>query len=90
MSIDRVKLPLARSDITVQVVGDEVMLYDADSEAIHVLNHSAYAVWKLCDGENTSEDIFEKLSAQYTGAGSDLFEDIQEILQGFMQKMLLV
>jgi hypothetical protein len=90
MSIDREKLPLARNDITVQVIGDEVMLYDGGSDTIHVLNHSAYAVWKLCNGENTREDMFEKLSAQYPDAGLDLAGDIQETLQDFRLKLLLI
>jgi len=90
MSIDRQKLPLARKDITVQVISDEVMLYDGCSDVIHVLNHSAYAVWKLCNGENTCEDMFEKLSAEYPDAGLDLARDIQETLQDFRQKMLFI
>jgi len=90
MSIDREKQPLARNNITLQVIGEEVMLYDGGSDTIHVLNHSAYAVWKLCNGENTREDMFKKLSAQYPDAGTELSDDIQEALQDFRLKLLLV
>jgi hypothetical protein len=90
MNIDRQKLPLARKEITVQVIGEEVMLYDGGSDTIHVLNHSAYAVWNLCNGENTPEDMFQKLSAHYPDAGNKLSDDIQETLRDFRQKLLLV
>jgi len=90
MSIDREKLPLVRNEITVQVIGEEVMLYDDGSDTIHVLNHSAYAVWNLCNGENTREDMFKKLSTLYPDAGNQLSDDIQETLQDFRLKLLLV
>ena len=91
MSIDRQTRPLARSDITVQVIGDEVMLYDSDNEKIHVLNHSAYAIWQLCNGENSLVDMCEKLIAKYEDSNLDLVDDdIQATIDGFIQKGLLI
>ncbi len=90
MSIDEHNRPMVRSDITVQVIGEEVMLYDSVGEKIHVLNHSAYAIWKLCNGENTLEDMRKTLSALYPDASSEVADDIQASIDGFRQKMLLV
>jgi hypothetical protein len=90
MSFDRVQYPLVRDDITVQEIGQEVMLHDTDNGSVHVINLSAYAVWKLCNGKNTPENMFEKLSAEYPDAGPGLLGDIQEILKSFRKKMLLV
>jgi hypothetical protein len=90
MSIDRQTRPLARSDITVQVIGDEVMLYDSDNEKIHILNHSAYAIWQLCNGENSLVDMCEKLIAKYEDSNLDLVDDIQVTIDGFIQKGLLI
>lgn len=90
MSFDSQTRPLSRNDITVQVIGVEVMLYDSDNEKIHVLNHSAYAIWKLCTGENTPEDMYDILSAQYPDARLNLFNDIRETLETFRQKMLFI
>jgi len=90
MSIDRQARLLARSDITVQVIGDEVMLYDSGNEKIHVLNHSAYAIWKMCNGENSLADMYEQLTLQYADAGLDLVDDIQVTIDGFIQKGLLI
>jgi len=90
MHIDRQARPLVRSDIAVQVIGDEVMLYDSDNEKIHVLNHSAYAIWQLCNGENSLVDMCEQLAAQYEDSSLDLVDDIQTTIDGFIQKGLLI
>jgi hypothetical protein len=90
MTNDSLKKPLAREDVTVQVIGDEVMLYDNSSEKIHVLNHSAYAIWKLCDGSHTTEDIRVQLVDQYPDAETDVVDDIQLIIADFIKKSLLI
>ena len=90
MGIDRHARPLARSDITVQVIGDEVMLYDSGNEKIHVLNNSAYAIWQLCDGKNSLADMCEQLTVQYDDSSLDLIDDIRATIDEFIQKGLLI
>ena len=86
---ESLKKPLARKDVTVQEIGDEVMLYDSAAEKIHVLNHSAFEIWKLCDGSNTEEDIFGLFSGLYPDAGDDVFNDIKLVIADFKEKGLL-
>jgi hypothetical protein len=38
-------------------VGDEVLVYDQDSNHIHRLNETSAAVWRLCDGRRSVTDI---------------------------------
>jgi len=90
MSNDSLIKPVARDDVTVQVMGDEVMLYDNAGEKIHVLNHSAYAIWELCDGSHTVEDIGAELRDQYHDAGKDVVDDIRLIIDDFIKKGLVV
>jgi hypothetical protein len=51
-------LPKARSKglITKEVDG-ELLVYDLDRDKAHCLNPSAAAIWKLCDGRTTTEEI---------------------------------
>lgn len=44
-------------DLVVQEVADELLVYDLETNKAHCLNNSAAAVWKLCDGERSVEDI---------------------------------
>lgn len=45
---------------------DEVLVYDQERHHIHHLNHSAAAVWRLCDGRRSVEDIARAASEQDT------------------------
>jgi hypothetical protein len=90
MHNDKNARPEARSDISAQAIGDEVMLYDSAGEKIHVLNHSAQAIWKLCNGRNTLDDIRREMACMYPDAGSDLIDDISSIVAEFIRKGLLV
>lgn len=90
MNNDSTRKPLARTDITVQEMGNEVMLYDSSGEKIHVLNLSAFAIWKLCTGSHTVAEIIEQMAACYPDASVDLENDIEMILADFMKKGLLV
>lgn len=50
--------PKARRDgLLVRKVGDEVVVYDRDSDTSHLLNEAMRAVWDLCDGSRTVDDI---------------------------------
>jgi len=82
--------PAVRSDISVQAIGDELMLYDSSGEKIHVLNHSAQCIWNLCNGTHTLEDIRRELARKYPDAGEALIEDIGSTIEQFRVKGLLV
>ncbi len=46
-----------RKYLTVQQIGDEVVLYDAARDKAHVLNPTAALVWHYCDGKRTVKEI---------------------------------
>jgi hypothetical protein len=84
------KKPQKRDDIASQELGDEVMLYDSVNEQVHVLNHTAYFIWKLCDGNNTLQDIRKKMISQFTEiSDSAIINDIQSVINDFLLKKLL-
>lgn len=43
--------------LVVQEASDELLVYDLDTNKAHCLNSTAAAVWKLCDGTRSIEDI---------------------------------
>jgi hypothetical protein len=45
-----------------QEVGDELMVMDARADRVHVLNATMAAIWKLCDGGRSPEQIAQALS----------------------------
>jgi hypothetical protein len=50
--------PVARENgLVIQETGDEVLVYDVNSNKAHCLNKTAAFVWKSCNGKNTVENI---------------------------------
>jgi len=47
-------------------MGEEMVLYDPETESIHTLNPTAHFIWNLCDGNHAMEDIGEAVSHNYT------------------------
>jgi hypothetical protein len=62
---DHPRAPLARSvQIIVKQLPDELLVYDLERSKAHCLNQSAAAIWKLCDGRSSPEQITKKLQRQ--------------------------
>lgn len=83
--------PKAKNSVTIQDLGDEVILYDSDKENVHFLNHTAHAIWNLCDGKHTLLNIQEKLERQFPEINAaDLSEDIRTTIMEFKGKKLII
>ncbi len=83
--------PLRRQDVTCrQLDKAETMLFDPETEALHILNPTARLIWELCDGEHTTEDIVAAIKAQYTDTKDrDVLSEVQETLSTFTTQGLL-
>ena len=58
-------LPLARTtDLNVQSVGQETLVYDRKTDKAYVLNPAAAAVWGAANGERTIQEIAAYLSRE--------------------------
>jgi Coenzyme PQQ synthesis protein D (PqqD) len=63
--------PRARtSDLIVEEVVDEVLVYDLRSNEAHCLNTTAAAIWRACDGNTPIASLAEQINA-VTGAPRD-------------------
>jgi len=59
------KLPMARTtDVVVQTLGKEVLIYDLDTNKAYNLNETSAAVFKACDGKTSVSEISFLLSKQ--------------------------
>lgn len=55
-------------------IGDDVGLFAPGAEEALVLNATAGDIWRLCDGENTAEEIVDILAGAY-GVEADVIRD---------------
>jgi coenzyme PQQ synthesis protein D (PqqD) len=66
--------PRARAEgVVVRELPDEVLVYDLDTHKAVCLNSTAAAVWRLCDGRRTTEEIRRSLEKS---AGGPVPEEI--------------
>lgn len=61
--------PKARAEgVVVRELPDEMLVYDLDTHRAVCLNSTAAAVWRLCDGRRSAEDIRRALEKSAGGA----------------------
>jgi hypothetical protein len=85
------KKPKKRDDLAVKELGDEIMLYDETNENIHVLNHTAYLIWSLCDGNHTLKDIEEEMNNKFSRINSSaMLQDIIIAIDDFKNKKIII
>jgi hypothetical protein len=70
--MDNARFPKARTTgLTIEEVGDELLVYDLERHRAHSLNLGAAAVWRLCDGTRSVDDI-NIAAAEVLGVEPDL------------------
>jgi pyrroloquinoline quinone biosynthesis protein D len=68
--------PARLSGVEEHPLGEELLVYDPRSETAYALNRSAVAIWLLCDGTRTVEEITNELG-QFVGlSGAALLPDV--------------
>ncbi len=66
-------------------IEDEISLYNPHDESVLVLNLTASDVWRLCDGEQTLEEIVELISRAYGVNADSIREDVAAAISEFVQ-----
>lgn len=55
-------LPKRKGELVQEPSGDGWTVYEAETDSLHVLNDSARAIWELCDGETTPEEMADAVA----------------------------
>lgn len=72
--------PKQKDGITVQTVGDEMVVLDQDNDQIHQLNATASIILSHCDGERSDLMIADELVRQFDIDQSVAINDVQNAL----------
>lgn len=74
MKTDTNPAPRARNEnLVVKELANEALIYDLERHTAHCLNHTAFLVWKQCDGTRTVSDIAAQLTTELAlPVGDDL------------------
>ena len=81
--------PERQGELWTRREGDQTAVYDPDSGRLHVLNASALAIWELCDGETTGEEMAGAI-AELTGVDvQPASVDVAAALQALWEQQLI-
>ena len=81
--------PLRKEGVEARKLGDEYLLYDPDTGALHVLNASAQIIWQMCDGSHTSGEMQSAMRDAFDVCDADIAGDVEQILSSLREKGLL-
>lgn len=86
------RLPSARPDVVFRELTEEWVLFDPDSQLMHVLNLTGAIVWAACDGGTTLGQLMDEMARAFQPppATEALLGDIRETLERFRAEGLLL
>jgi len=73
-------LPKQREGLSLQPVGDEMLILDLQADVIHQLNATASWIFEQCDGHTTIETLVEDLSRAYELDRARVDADVRDTL----------
>ncbi len=73
--------PRQRSGVSAVELDENLALYDDVGHLLILLNTSAAAVWELCDGAMTVEQVVEVLAAPHPDEAELIAEDVRQTVR---------
>ena len=72
--------PIASSRMIEYEVDDDIVLYDPRTDAVNILNETAAAVWWLCDGSRSRDEIVAEIARLYQADLEEVADDVDVVL----------
>lgn len=82
-------LLIRKENLVCEEIEDDLLIVDFRGSQLHVLNPAAAAIWELCNGEHTKEEIVEFLAGHFQISPSDVEPSVATVLTEFREKGLL-
>jgi hypothetical protein len=81
--------PVRARHVAQRAVDGELVLYNPETQHVHVLNGTAAYVWTLCDGRHLPVEIVQELVEHYPESRPDIEQDVVATLTLFHTQGLL-
>lgn len=75
--------PVRRDDVWLRQAGQENALFDPSTGALHLMNDTALAIWDLCDGETTPDEMISAIVDVSRLPQEIVIEDVGRTLNEF-------
>ena len=84
MTSDARRLPTRHSDVQLRDEGHEARLIVPGRASTYVLNPTARAVWELCDGSTTVDELADALCQVFDVTRATAATDVADVLEGLV------
>lgn len=81
--METTSLPKRIDGFHLELVGEDILLYNPADIKIISLNQTAMIIWRLCDGTIRVDEMIEALQDIYPDAVDDIADDVHSTLQQF-------
>lgn len=71
-------------------IGSTTILFDANAGRLYELNETAKAMWVLCDGKRTVEEIARAMATDYDAPLEKLAQDVSAFVRKMIELTLLL
>jgi len=82
--------PLRLSNLLERQFENELVLYDIGKDHLFRLEVVAAAIWDLCDGRHTSDEIANDISSAFQIIREQALRDVQTAINDFQRLGILV
>jgi hypothetical protein len=82
--------PTRKPGVWLRQAEDENVVYDPDTSAVHLLNVTATAIWVLCDGGTTLDEMVDAIGELSGLPREVVVEDVRRIILQFEEADILV
>jgi pyrroloquinoline quinone biosynthesis protein D len=81
--------PTRQEGLWLRESGDETVLLDRSTSQMHVLNETALALWQLCDGETTVEEMLTAAGNLFDADADELEHDVLDALTAMRDRGII-
>lgn len=61
-------------------IGEELVLFNKNNKKGYILSKTGVAIWNLCDGKHTVDDIITELLLRYHKKKNEIKNDVEEFI----------
>jgi len=74
--------------VVVEVLDDDIVLYDKRKRKYFELNPTASHVWRLATGDFTADEIVDALAEAYDKSESEIREQVEDVINMMVKAKL--
>ena len=82
--------PQRHPDVLERELPDELILYHPGTDDAILLNRVSAAIWDLCDGTQSLDDIANQVADAFGAAHEEVLGDVKETVTQYLQAGLLI